>query len=191
MDAFPHMLEVEGIIVDKIDFFGGAISAPARESIQTLRRWQYIASQHLTSSSNLGEVTPPAFLTTIVAGKNYMAGYAHGTSSQSKSFAESWISGEVSQTVGMSDYFADAVTRAVMGRRFFITAKKRMGLGVPEVQIRDRVVVLKGCSVPLIMRAVGDHMVIVGESYVSGIMGGEVMEDLAKGRYKTRTIRLQ
>ncbi|KAL1875171.1 hypothetical protein Daus18300_003239 [Diaporthe australafricana] len=191
MNAFPHMLEVEGIVVDKIDFFGGAIKSPARESIQTIRRWQYIAGQHLTSDSNFGVVTPPGFLTTIVAGKNCMAGCAHGTQSQSENMIELCISGEGSQTVGMSDYFSDAVTRAVMGPRFFITAKKRMGLGVPEVQLRDRVVVLKGCSVPLIMRAVGDHMVIVGESYVSGIMGGEVMEDLAKGRYKTRMIRLQ
>lgn len=44
---------------------------------------------------------------------------------------------------------------------------------------------------PLIMRAVGDHMVIVGESYVSGIMNGEVIEGLAAGKYKTRMIRLQ
>lgn len=78
-----------------------------------------------------------------------------------------------------------------MGRRFFITAKKRMDLGVPEIQPNDKVVVLKDWSMPLIMRAVGGHTVVVGESYVSGIMNGEVIEGLAAGKYKTRMMRLQ
>ncbi|KAJ0116387.1 hypothetical protein J7T55_007367 [Diaporthe amygdali] len=181
MDAFPLVLEAEGIIVDKVDFFGGAIRAPAQNSLPTLQRWQYIAGQHLVSESNFGAVTPLDFWTTIVAGKNYKGSLDSGSNKDSASFAQEagFLSGgKGSQEVWMADYFADAVTRAAMGRRFFITAKKRMGLGVPEIQPNDRVVVLKGCSVPLIMRAVGDHMVIVGESYVSGIMNGEVIEGL-------------
>lgn len=196
MEAFPAELSVEGIVVDRVDFFGGAINSPARDSFPTLKRWQYIAGQHLAPNSNVVAVTPSDFWTTIVAGKNYLAArgarkspqqalavLAHGGKffSAAKDSKQAWV----------NECFFDAVTRAAMGRRFFITVNKRMGLGVPEIQLNDRVVVLKGCSVPLIMRAVGDYMVIVGESYVSGIMDGEVMEGLAAGKYKTRMIRLR
>lgn len=195
MDAFPLALEVEGIVVDKIDFFGGTITSTAQDSLTTLRRWQYIASQHLISGSPTGAETPPGFWTTIVAGKNYRSAWGLELPAKSskalETGAQAFVAGNTSQEAWITKYFADAVTRAVMGRRFFITVKKRMGLGVPEIQLKDRVVVLKGCSVPLIMRAAGEHMVIVGESYVSGIMDGEVIEGLAAGKYRTRMIRLQ
>lgn len=207
MDAFPLALEVEGIVVDKIDFFGGSITSSAQENLPTLRRWQYIAGQHLCSGNNFGEVTPPEFWTTIVAGKKYpaawlVAGKNYMAAGESGKLlkerlkaldcgAQSFVAGDASQESWVTDYFADAVTRAVMGRRFFITAKKRMGLGVPEIGLKDRVAVIKGCSVPLILRDVGEHMVIVGEAYVSGIMHGDVIEGVATGRYKTRMIRLR
>lgn len=196
MEAFPAELSVEGIVVDRVDFFGGSINSPAQDSLPTLQRWQYIAGQHLASNSNFGAVTPSDFWTTIVAGRNYLATWGVGKSSQQAVAALEHGGGffsaaKDSKQVRVTECFFDAVTRAVMGRRFFITKNKRMGLGVPEIQLNDRVVVLKGCSVPLIMRAVGDHMVVVGEAYVSGIMDGEVIKGLGEGRYKTRMIRLQ
>lgn len=50
-----------------------------------------------------------------------------------------------------------------------------MGLHVRDIQLRNKVVVLKGCSVPLRPRDPGEHMVVVGESPVSSIVDGEVM----------------
>lgn len=196
MDAFPAELSVEGIVVDKVDFFGGAIDSPAQDSFQTVQRWQYIAGQHLAPDSNAGAATPSGFWTTIVAGRNYLAAWGSENSTQQASTALEhggvfFSAAKYSKQARVTECFFDAVTRAAMGRRFFITVNKRMGLGVPEIQLNDRVVVLKGCSVPLITRAVGDHMVIVGESYVSGIVNGEVMEGLAAGKYKTRMIRLR
>lgn len=199
MDDFPIALEVEGVVIDKIDFFGAAITASAQESLPNLRRWQYIASLqglHPTSGSKFGVTTPPDFWTTIVAGKNYRASWVKEgfTTDESEALEHAtrlFVAGNLPPEKWESQYLADAVTRAVMGRRFFTTAKKRMGLGVPEIQLEDRVVVLKGCSVPLVLRAVGDHHVIIGESYVSGIMDGEVIKGLGEGRYRTRIIRLQ
>lgn len=196
MHAFPLTLEVEGVVVDKIDFFGGAITSSAQDSLPTLRRWQYIAGQHLNSASNFGAKTPPEFWTTIVAGKNYLSTWNPGELPPKAlealgTGAQSFIAGDTSQDAWVTKYFSDAITRAVIGRRFFITQRKRMGLSVPEIQLKDRVVVVKGCSVPLVLRSVGDHMVIVGESYVSGIMNGEVMQGLAAGKYATRMIRLR
>lgn len=199
IDAFPIALEVEGVLVDKISFFGEAITSPAQESLPTLRRWQYIAGLqglHLISGSRFGVVTPPDFWTTIVAGKSYLSLWVKHRlvteEPEALQYAtQSFVAGNLSPETRESQYLAYAVTRAVMGRRFFTTTKKRMGLGVPEIQLDDRVVVIKGCSVPLILRDMGEHMVIVGKTYVSGIMDGEVIKGLGEGRYKTRMIRLQ
>lgn len=212
MDNFPLVLEVEGIVVDKVDFFGGAITSPAHKSLPTLQRWKYIAGKHLDPDS-FGQ-TAPVFWDTIVAGRvDWRRQSSNNTSSyggSSATLAANWTSGqglpkgsaeykdELQRFVAeamfpfhMTMYYMDAVTRAAMGRRFFVTKKNKMGLGVPEIQVDDRVVVVKGCSVPHIIRAVGDHMVIIGESYVSEIMDGEVIEGLARGQYKSRMIKLR
>ena len=79
MDALPLALEVVGIVVDDIDFFGGAIAFSVQDSLPTIRRWQYIAGQHLISGSNTGAETAPGFWTTIVAGKDSLYAWALGS----------------------------------------------------------------------------------------------------------------
>lgn len=51
------------------------------------------------------------------------------------------------------------------------------GLGPRDVQERDVVFVLYGCSVPVMLRRVegGEHWSLVGEVFVAGIMDGEVV----------------
>ncbi|KAI5867869.1 HET-domain-containing protein [Durotheca rogersii] len=90
--------------------------------------------------------------------------------------------------------FSDAVARAVVGRRFFVTKNGRMGLGPPEILPRDRVAILMGCQVPLVLREVGDDadsMVVVGEAYVSGLMNGEAVADMLEKESGTRIIILK
>lgn len=180
MNEFPTSIIAEGVVVDKVDFFGGTVDLPAQQSLTTLRRWQYISAQNSSNST-------ADFWKTIVAGKDHLGRFA--SPDFGKAY-ESFLEGASSTSDPRVQYFADAVTRAVLGRRFFITRKGRIGLGPPEIQLGDRVVVLKGCSVPLILRIEGNHMVVVGESYVSGIMNGEVLDHLAGGRYKSRMVRL-
>jgi hypothetical protein len=73
-------------------------------------------------------------------------------------------------------------------RRFFITADRHMGMGPFAMQENDIVATLFGGSVPYILRPKDDHYVLVGECYVHGIMGGEVIRDLQqKGELEKRT----
>jgi hypothetical protein len=88
-----------------------------------------------------------------------------------------FINGESPDMTAVVRSYADAVTRAVVGRRFFLTKGSRMALGPDDVQLGDMIVALKGCSVPLVVRAVEGGVVLIGEGYVSGIMNGEVMAD--------------
>ncbi|KAF3803244.1 hypothetical protein GCG54_00013351 [Colletotrichum gloeosporioides] len=69
-----------------------------------------------------------------------------------------------------------------LGRRFFITKKGYMGLAPIGAQIGDNVVVLFGSHVPFILRGrETGHYEVVGETYVSGIMKGEVLKDFDEG----------
>jgi hypothetical protein len=86
---------------------------------------------------------------------------------------------------------ANGITRAVAGRRVFTTEQKRVGLGPEEMLPGDTIVILKGCGVPLILRSIGDHMVLVGEAYVSGMMRGEIMSAVGNGQYTPRMITLK
>lgn len=138
MDGFPLTLEVEGIMVDKIDLFGGAMTSTAQSSLPTLRNWKDLASHQLASTTT----TPPDFWETIVAGKNYLTALDTGKLSQKQSAslkhgAQSFVAGDVSQEAWVTNYFGDAVTRAARGRRFFVMGKKMMGLGVPDIQLKD------------------------------------------------------
>ncbi|KAJ3942568.1 hypothetical protein N0V92_013800 [Colletotrichum tropicale] len=78
-----------------------------------------------------------------------------------------------------------------LGRRFFITEKGYMGLAPVGAQTGDIIVVLFGSHVPFILRGreAGDYEV-VGETYVSGIMKGEVLKDLNEGKCEANRFML-
>ncbi|KAH8671808.1 hypothetical protein BGZ60DRAFT_405968 [Tricladium varicosporioides] len=67
-----------------------------------------------------------------------------------------------------------------LGRRFFITKKGYLGIGPKDTKVGDRVSVLLGLDVPLILRNRKEPSrggwEVVGETYVQGIMEGEVIE---------------
>lgn len=86
--------------------------------------------------------------------------------------------------------YAFAVKKWCADHTFFSTRKGYAGLGPPIMGIDDKVVVLYGCRVPLILRSMGrDGMMaqlfnpsrrklvyyrLVGEAYLHGFMAGEV-----------------
>jgi hypothetical protein len=58
-----------------------------------------------------------------------------------------------------------------------------LGFAPFSSQEGDFVCVLRGCSVPVILRRTsGDHYVFVGEAYVHGTMDGEIMDQVKRGR---------
>lgn len=69
-------------------------------------------------------------------------------------------------------------------RRLFFASKGCVGAAASEVRKGDRVCVLLGCNVPLAVRSEGDHYLVVGGTYVYGMMNGEVMQDVKEGKLK-------
>ncbi|KAI0534913.1 hypothetical protein GGR58DRAFT_519816 [Xylaria digitata] len=77
----------------------------------------------------------------------------------------------------------------IVYRRFMVTEKGCMGTAPRAAELDDSIFILKGCNAPLILRpAENGTYSVLGECYVDGVMHGEAMSDLEKGRYQTRTI---
>lgn len=182
MTKFPDMLEAEGWIADTINLFDDTIT-DSHVDLQTIRRWQQIASENVDPI-----LRTSLFWRTIVMDKDHIGNQA--TPSFGKAL-DDFIAGSHKTRSKFVQQFSDAVTRAVLGRRFFITKDGRMGLGPPEIQLNDRIAILKGCHVPLVLRETGSYMVLVGEAYVSAMMNGELVSDLAKGWYALTSINLR
>ena len=72
-------------------------------------------------------------------------------------------------------------------RKFFRTAKGYYGLGPSITREGDLLCVLLGGATPFILRPSGDHYNLVGESYVHGLMDGEVIEAMERGELKRET----
>ena len=71
-----------------------------------------------------------------------------------------------------------AIKLACMGRRFFTTTKGFMGLAPDIAEVGDKVCLIAGCCTPFIIRPEGPNYALVGESYVHGVMDGELMSDI-------------
>jgi hypothetical protein len=71
------------------------------------------------------------------------------------------------------------------------TKKGYVGFVPKKSAVGDRIFVLMGCDVPLVLRPCGKGVYrLVGECYVHGIMKGEAMEALDKGKYVLETVTL-
>ena len=88
---------------------------------------------------------------------------------------------------GMSKSFRDderAVYLRIGLRTFFVTKKGYFGIGPPDAKEDDRVCILSGCSVPVLLRRnrgriaglAAETWYFVGECFVLGIMDGEAVQ---------------
>ena len=66
-----------------------------------------------------------------------------------------------------------------------------MGIAPPEVSRGDSVCIFLGTKIPFIVRQEGDHFLLVGEAYVQGLMCGEGIQDLKRGKLELSDIELR
>jgi hypothetical protein len=74
--------------------------------------------------------------------------------------------------------FRQAFTQTTTRRKLFCTRRGYVGLGRESVTESDLVCILPGCSVPMILRRENWHYKLVGDSYVHGMMFGEVLDNM-------------
>lgn len=73
--------------------------------------------------------------------------------------------------------FRDHLWRTIY-RRMMRTDTGYIGLAPRTTEVGDRVALLKGASVPILLRPNGDTWINVGEAYVHGIMYGEQWDEI-------------
>ncbi|KAH6662018.1 hypothetical protein B0J14DRAFT_496506 [Halenospora varia] len=66
-------------------------------------------------------------------------------------------------------------------RRLMVSRKGYLGQVPFNSQAGDLICILFGCSVPVIIRKVKNHHILIGEAYVRGIMDGEAIIQLRTG----------
>lgn len=78
--------------------------------------------------------------------------------------------------------------RFCKNRRFFVTEKGYFGIGSATILTGDTCCVLLGAPVPYILVKAKNGYVLIGESYIHGIMRGEVVGLCKSGKLHTENI---
>ncbi|KAF2840686.1 HET-domain-containing protein [Patellaria atrata CBS 101060] len=88
--------------------------------------------------------------------------------------------------------FLLAAMDACNHRKFFCSEKGYFGIGPPVLQDGDKICVLFGANTPFILRpdVDGTHK-LVGECYVNGLMNGEAIQMLQKGKLDSELFEIR
>ncbi|PQE09113.1 Heterokaryon incompatibility protein [Rutstroemia sp. NJR-2017a BVV2] len=73
---------------------------------------------------------------------------------------------------------------------FFVTKQGRMGIGPVVTRPGDRIAILFGGEVPYVLRSRDGVVILLGESYVHGLMQGEIIQALRKGKLAPQMIEI-
>lgn len=79
---------------------------------------------------------------------------------------------------------------ALVGRRLVTTTTGYLGLAAASVQKTDIIAILYGCNFPVILRAVEDKFLYIGECYIDGLMDGEAIDAQERGEYDVVDINI-
>jgi hypothetical protein len=77
-----------------------------------------------------------------------------------------------------------------LNRRFFRSPKGYIGVADSRSRHTDIIAVLFGASVPLILRRIGEHYKVVGDSYLHGFMCGEAIQMMKYGKLEVETFSI-
>jgi hypothetical protein len=86
--------------------------------------------------------------------------------------------------------FLHRARSSTWNRKFVVTKERRMGLVNPRAQPNDVICILLGCSVPIVLRQEGTGFILIGESYVNGLMNGETMRSVETGSYTLQEFQI-
>lgn len=75
-------------------------------------------------------------------------------------------------------------------RRMVITEKGYLGLAPADSRQGDRIYVVLGCNMPVVLRKCGDFYTVVGESYLHGFMDGEAILNVRDESLQVEELRI-
>jgi hypothetical protein len=99
-------------------------------------------------------------------------------------------SAEHEQRLSDARIFLDNWASRASWRRFFITSNGVMGLAPYATTVGDIICVPFGCNSPIMVRAVGNHYIVLGDVFLDGYMNGEAIDEYEKGALKSQEFKL-
>jgi len=84
-----------------------------------------------------------------------------------------------------------AQVQPAIQRRLYFTRRGYMGVAPLKARKGDLVCVLLGCNVPLIIRREEDHYLVIGGSYIYGMMNREVIQDARGGKLRYEDLKFR
>ncbi|KAJ4303231.1 hypothetical protein N0V90_002124 [Kalmusia sp. IMI 367209] len=81
-------------------------------------------------------------------------------------------------------------TGVVADRRLCTTKNGLLGMAPKYAKLGDRIAVLTGCDMPVVLRPKGDNFEFIGAAFVEGLMKGEAIERVEKGGLELGTIAI-
>jgi hypothetical protein len=76
------------------------------------------------------------------------------------------------------------------GRNIIVPESNLIGLGPETLKEGDKICVLLGCSMPVILRKVENHYIYIGEAFIDGYMFGKAIEELEQGKHELEDFEL-
>jgi hypothetical protein len=125
----------------------------------------------------------------LQAARQLVAKHSTSTRKRMRGKARKWLASFRSGSSGAFIYGINL--HYTHNRRFAITESGRFGLVPWLAELNDVCCICPGMKVPLTLRPREDGRYgLVGESYIQGVMAGEVMEQLEKGKVKLENVVL-
>jgi hypothetical protein len=200
---YNYVLWAKGFLVDVIREVG---STPTENNIPQDWRAITMRAANLTPSAQATEIDSDNYLFpeevchTLVAGRTTTGdppGPSYGracdliwSSNLNVSMAMESALLSVGDRINLTA-FITRVRDCTRHRRLASTNRGRLGLVRSKVRLGDLIVVLLGCSVPVVLRKSGQQYVLFGETYIHGIMNGEAMRDLDLGLYSMQEFAIK
>lgn len=78
-----------------------------------------------------------------------------------------------------------------MAYRLITTQSGRVGMATRECERGDLICVLFGGRMPLVLRPQNGHYILISESYIHGLMNGEAIDELEKGKSQVQDFELR
>jgi hypothetical protein len=79
---------------------------------------------------------------------------------------------------------------SLVGRRLITSTHGYLGLAPEAVEKGDVIAIVYGCNFPVVLRTCGKMYQVIGESYIDGIMDGELMDSKNLGKCTEVELRI-
>ncbi|KAK3709817.1 hypothetical protein LTR37_010645 [Vermiconidia calcicola] len=204
--AFPNVLTVQGVLVDEIrhersfalEAFRSGYKAAGAE---IAKAWS-LTSKPKPSQDAYGHALEMAFAMTLCTGQNaalqdvthdqtfrrHYAAFCEACGDEATKRLRSKSLGALpNEVIGNAQEYLKAVRQGVSNRKYFITATGRLGMGPKELCRSDKVCLIPGSTVPVVLRKEGGFWKFLGDAYVHGLMDGKFFCELeAHGRLEEK-----